>query len=120
MRFQDIKDILNGNAPTNGSTAMELAAFCDSELALLAKKNASKVSDTPTPKQLANEEYKNMILQFLQVQTEEVTCTDILKSVFSQYEGFSAQKVAALIKALIKEAKVKKEMVKGRAMISLA
>lgn len=119
QRFADIKLLLVGENAINGTTIEDALAFCDSELALLAKKNSG--DKKPTKVQEANEGYKALILQFLMTQTEGVTCTDILKGIPElENEGYGNQKVAALLRPMLDAKQVTKEIVKGRSLFSLA
>lgn len=117
QRFEDIKAILSGKDVTYGTTIEDALAFCDAEVALLAKKNSA--DRKPTKTQEENEGYKAAILDFLSEQSEAVTCTDIQKGI-PELTEFNNQKVAALVNQLKAANKVVKTMVKGRAMFSLA
>lgn len=116
QRFNDIKDFLNGETPTHGSSVEELVAFCDSELAMLAKKNSS--SKKPTKTQEENETYKELIMGFLMGTTDGVTCTEVQQNV-PEFAYFNNQKITALMRQLVEAGKVSKVMVKGRAIFSL-
>lgn len=117
QRFEDIKALLSGGEVTYGTKLEDALAFCDSELALLAKKNSG--DKKPTKTQQENEGYKTLILDFLMVQTEGVTCTDIQKGV-PAFSDFNNQKVAALMRQLTDAGKVTKTMVKGKSLFTLA
>lgn len=117
QRFEDIKALLNGKAVTYGTTIEDALTFCDSELALLAKKNSG--DKKPTKTQEENEGYKAVILDFLRSQSEGVTCTDIQKAV-PEFADFNNQKVAALVRQLVNADIVKKEVVKGKSLFSIA
>lgn len=116
MRFDDIKALLTGNPVTYGTTVDEAAAFCDSEKALLMKKNAS--DKKPTKTQEENEGYKALILDFLSLQSDAVTCTDIQKGI-PEFADFNNQKVAQLMRQLLEANKVTKEIKKGRSLFSI-
>ena len=65
----------------------------------------------PTKTQLENETYKELIMDVMS--TEHRTVTDIMKLI-PQFEDFSNQKVASLVKSLLNEGKIQKAVVKGR------
>lgn len=123
MRFADIKALLNGEVPANGSTLDDACAFIDNELALLSKKNGAK-SSKPTATQIANERYRSLILDFLSTQSEGVTCTEIAKGV-PELSEFNNQKVSALMRGLTYDAErnpagqVDKAIVKGKSLFTL-
>lgn len=116
QRFTDIQALLTGGEVVYGTTVDEAVKFIDNEKALLAKKNTA--DKAPTKTQQENMELTEQILNYLMTQTEGVTCSTIKKALpaFADYE---VQKVASLMRPLVPE-KVKKEMVKGRALFSLA
>lgn len=116
MRFEDIKALLNGEDVKHGTSVADALAFCDSEMALLAKKNTS--DKKPTKTQAENEGYKALILDFLREQSEGVTCTDVQKSV-TEFADFNNQKIAALMRQLVDAGKVSKEVIKGKALFSI-
>lgn len=116
MRFEDIKALLNGGDVSHGTTIEDALAFCDAELALLAKKNTSDKKPTKTQEQ--NEGYKALILDYLRGQSEGVTCTDVQKSV-TEFADFNNQKIAALMRQLVDAGKVSKAVVKGKALFSI-
>lgn len=117
MRFEDIKALLNGGDVSHGTTIEDALAFCDSELALLAKKNTSDKKPTQTQKD--NEGYKALILDFLREKGEGVTCTDVQKGV-PAFADFNNQKVAALMRQLVDAGNVTKAVVKGKSLFSIA
>lgn len=117
QRFADIKALLNGEAVTYGTTIEDAQAFCDSEMALLAKKNSGDKKPTKTQEQ--NTQYKELIVQFLTAQTEGVTCTTIQKGV-PEFADLQNQKIAALVRQMTEAGVVVKETVKGRTLVKLA
>lgn len=120
QRFEDIKALLSGEAVTYGTTIEDAKAFCDAEMALLAKKNSGD-KKKPTKTQEANEGYKALILDFLRKRAEPATCTDILKGVPEFMEaGYQNQKISALVKQLADAHKVIKTVVKGKTLVTLA
>ena len=72
----------------------------------------------PTEQQVANMGYKIDILDYLDG-NEPKTATDILKGVKTFVNSnMTNQRVSALLRQLIIDGKVKKEIVKGKAMFS--
>lgn len=94
-RFEQIKALVADNP--------ELVAFCDHELELLAKKNAS--DKKPTANQLANEGIKGDILGVLNDDGGLMTVTDIQKSLGAD---FSNQRVSALLRQMIADGSVER------------
>ena len=94
--------------------------FCEHEIELLDKKNAS-ASSKPTATQTANEAIKAEILAFMG-DNEKRTVTEIMKGVPS-LNGASNQKATALVRQLADEndpeAPMKREVIKGKALFSL-
>ena len=94
--------------------------FCEHEIELLDKKNAS-ASSKPTATQTANEAIKAEILAFMG-DNEKRTVTEIMKGVPS-LNGASNQKATALVRQLADEndptAPMKREVVKGKALFFL-
>lgn len=117
MRFEDIKALLNGEEVTHGTTVEIAVEFINNELNLLAKKNSGEKK--PTKTQEENEGFKVLILDFLRTQTEGRTCTEIMKAI-PEFAEFSNQKVASLVRLLTEAHKVKKEVVKGKALFTIA
>lgn len=89
----------------------EMVAFIDHEIELLNKKNGSK---KPTKTQLANEDFKAVILDSLD---GKMTVSEINKAYLPD---LSAQRVSALVKALKDEGKVKRTEIKRVAYFELA
>lgn len=122
QRFEDIKAILNGNEVKRTSVT-EAIEFINSEIALLAKKNASK-NGKPTAVQIANERYRGLILDFLATVSNGVTCTEIAKGV-PELSDFNNQKISALMRGLTydedknPDGKVVKTTVKGKSLFAL-
>lgn len=117
MRFEDLKALVQGEKMSHNSTVEDLVAFIDHEVALLAKKNAS--DKKPTKVQEENENYMQLILSFLSNQAQGVTCTEVLKGVV-ELNDFNNQKVAALMRKLLADGKVTKEVVKGKSLFKIA
>lgn len=117
MRIKDIQNLLKGEIPVHGTTVEDAIAFLDERLELLAKKNSGEKK--PTATQIANKEHQEKIVAFLTVQSEGVTCTTIQKGV-PELAEFSNQKVASLVRALVDDGRIRKEIVKGRALFFIA
>ena len=73
----------------------------------------------PTATQVANEGYKAAIAEFLSTCDKPVTVTDILKSV-PALDGFSNQKVSALMTQMVNGGAVVKTSDKRRSYFALA
>lgn len=82
--------------------------------ALIRKNGAER---KPTAVQLENEKFKALILAI--VGAKGMTVTDIIKAV-PEFEGFSNQKVSALVRQLKEEGKLVKTVEKGRSFFSKA
>ena len=117
QKYEDIIALLSGN-PAQFIDADGAVEFCKSEIALLAKKNASD-SRKPTATQEANAKYKALILEFLAVQESGKTCTEIAKGV-PELGDFNNQKVAALMRQLVDAHKANKATVKGKSVFTIA
>ena len=119
MRFTDLRNILNGETVTYGTTLADAIAFIDNELDLLQKKNSGE--HKPTAKQVENESYKEMILNYLSTMSEPVSCGQILKSV-PEFAGmeWGTQKISALVRQLMSVGKVERVVEKGRALFKIA
>lgn len=77
----------------------------------------SSAEKKPTARQVENEGYKELILA---VMTEEgATVTEIMKKI-PEFEDFTNQKVSALVRQLLEEGKIQKEIVKGRSYFRTA
>jgi hypothetical protein len=60
---------------------------------------------------MENEQYKELIMGV--VSNVGMTVTDIIKAV-PQFDGFSNQKVSALVRLLMEDGKLERNIVKGR------
>ena len=116
QKFEDVIRLLSGE-PTQFINAEDAVAFIKSEMALLAKKNAS--DRKPTATQEANVKYRNLIIEFLSMQDSGKTCTEIAKGV-DELSEFNNQKIAALMRQLVEAGKVTKATVKGKSIFSVA
>lgn len=81
-------------------------AFIEHEIELVAKKNASK-STKPTKTQVANEGYKDIILEVLTANGDRMEIAELRKS-HEELGEFSSPKFAALLNQLVKAGKVEK------------
>lgn len=92
----------------------DLVEFAEGRIAALDKKSASR---KPSKSQEENEGIKNVILEVLT--DEGVTVTDLMKS-DERFAEFSNQKMSALLRQLVADGKVVKNVVKGKALFALA
>ena len=91
----------------------------DTRVTLLAlKASIEKKNRKPTATQTANENTKAEILAVLEDGTSR-TVTEIMSAVLS-LNGASNQKASALVRQLVEEGSVKREVVKRKAYFSLA
>lgn len=73
----------------------------------------------PTATQVANEGFKSAIVDFLGNADAPQTVTDVLKGI-AAFDGFSNQKVSALMSQLVKDGVVVKTTDKRRSYFALA
>ena len=118
QRFEDIKALLTGQAVLHDTTIDTALDFINHEIELIGKKNAAK-SDKLTDNQKANATFKELILGFLGTCETGVTCTEIGNGV-PELNDFNNQKISALMRGLITDGRVVKEVVKGKSLFSLA
>ncbi len=117
QRFEDLSALLHGEPVKYGTTIEDADAFIAHEMELLSKKNSGERKETDT--QRANAKYRQLIAEFLAVQTEGRTCTEIAKGV-SELSDFNNQKVAALMRQMVEDGTVRKATVKGKSLFSMA
>lgn len=116
QRFEDVRAYLLGESTPNGSTAQDLVAFADKELALLANK---KTNRKQTATQVENEAYKAQIIEYLGTVTG-ATCTDMIKNIPSMREAMlTNQRVSAICRIMVEDGAITKAMVKGQAIFSI-
>lgn len=108
--FKVLKEIVKGN-----EREVELVAFIDHEIELLAKKSA-KSGMTATQK--ANAEIMEKIVNALAVMNKPVTVTELQKG-FAELDALSNQKMSALLKKLVDEGRVVKTIDKKKSLFSL-
>lgn len=129
-RFEDIKALLNGDAPAYGTTIEEAIDFINHEQEILANKNSKRTKDGEkklTPVQEQNEVFKGYILDELakvggDYYPAGMTCTEILHAVPALFdEGFGVHKVSALMRQLGEKGsgRVTSQKVKGETRFSL-
>lgn len=106
MRYEDIKALLTGEPVTYGTTVEDAIAALDYEIGLLARKNKSNDKKL-TKTQQENETYMELIMSYLDIQTEGATCSDMIKYI-PEFDGFSTSKVSALTKKLTDAGKVER------------
>ena len=117
QRFEDLSALIHGEPVKYGTTIEDADAFIAHEVELLSKKNSGERKETDT--QRANAKYRQLIAEFLAVQTEGRTCTEIAKGV-SELSDFNNQKVAALMRQMVEDGTVRKATVKGKSLFSMA
>ncbi len=89
-----------------------LREFIEHEMELLVKKNSGEKK--PTATQVVNEGIKSAILEFVNKNEKLFTITDFIKQV-PECADMSNQRVNALVRQLLKEEKVERTEIKGRA-----
>ncbi len=117
QRFEDLSALIHGEPVKYGTTIEDADAFIAHEVELLSKKNGAERKETDTQK--ANAKYRDLIAEYLAVQTEGRTCTEIAKGV-PELSDFNNQKVAALMRGMVEAGTVRKATVKGKSLFSLA
>lgn len=101
------------NAILNEMGHTEFDEFITHEIELLSNR---RTSSKPTKRQVENEVLKNRISEVLS--DEGMTVTAILKELND--DGLTNQRVSALLRQMVSDGKVSKEMVKGKAMFTIA
>lgn len=91
-----------------------LLSFIDHEVELLSRKRSA--SSKPTKRQVENEVLKGRIAEVLG--DEGMTVTAILGELGE--DGLTNQRVSALLRQMVTDGKAIKEMVKGKAMFTIA
>lgn len=92
----------------------EFDAFIDHEVELLSRKRST--SSKPTKHQVENEALKGRITEVLS--EDGLTVTAILEKL--NEVGLTNQRVSALLRQMVASGTVHKEMVKGKAMFTIA
>ena len=97
----------------------ELVAFIEHEKELLARKNATPSGERkPTKTQIANEGIKAEMLDLMQSGTSYLI-SDMMK-MFPTLAEYPSQKIVALMRQLVKDEKVVREEIKGKAYFTKA
>ena len=96
----------------------EQVEFLEKRIEITKKKNASGSGENakPTKTQIENEGIKDIIVSLLT--TTPTTITDLIKS-SADLAGYTNQKVSALLTQLLKERRVVRTEVKGKAHYAL-
>ena len=110
--YKEIKAMLKGEKAN--ITVDEALEFIDGRVALLNKKSASK---KPSKEQEANEALKEVVLNVLTA--EGATVTDIMAK-DEALKGLSNQKVSALLRMLVADGKVTKDVDGKKSVFRLA
>ena len=121
LRFEDLSALIHGEPVKYGTTIEDADAFIAHEVELLSKKNSGERSGErkETDTQKANRKYQALIAEYLSVQTEGRTCTEISKGI-PELSDFNNQKIAALMRGMFEAGTVTKATVKGKSLFSLA
>lgn len=108
-----IKELLADNSA--------VTAFCDKKLEQLAKKNAHRsTSKAETAKQKANAELKTAIVEYMAEKASGAVTIKFLIDAVPALNGFTPQKVNALVKQLKDGGEVIRKEVKGVAYFAYA
>lgn len=97
----------------------EIIAFLDNELDLLSRKNMQNGEKKLTDVQKQNEEYKELIIQYLATLPTDFpgkTCSEIINDV-PEFTGFKTQKISPLLSQLCTAGRVDKDKGKKGATI---
>lgn len=101
------------------SSIAEMLEFLSHEKELLARKNASgKQSSAQTAKQVENEAYKTLIVNFLAMCEEGQTCTQIQQNI-PDFADFNNQKIAALCRQLSEAGKIQRDRKGNKTVFSV-
>jgi len=109
--FAVIRTIIENTAVENQD---ELLTFIDHEVKLLSRKRST--ASKPTKRQVENEALKGRIAEILN--DEGQTVTAILGELGD--ENLTNQRVSALLRQMVASGTAQKEMVKGKAMFTIA
>ena len=97
----------------------DLAEFCDHEIELLAKKNASK-SKVSTAEQTVRDAIATAAISILENSAEPLPCADIVKAMPNEVACNSTQKLTPILAKLIESGAITTAKVKGRTVYSIA
>lgn len=92
----------------------EMMTFINHEIELIDNRKGSK---TPTKTQKENEGIKAIILETLNTSEVAMTVTELVCT--ESLNGYSNQKISALLRQLVESGQVSKEMVKKKAYFSI-
>lgn len=109
------KEMFNMIATINADNA-EIVEFCAHEISLLDKKVSSK---TPTKAQKENEGIMDQILVSLAEFDAPVTVTELIQN-SERLNGFTNQKISALLRKLVEAKKVTKAVNGKKAVFCIA
>lgn len=115
QKNMDIIAMLKGEKVEYGTTVEEAILHLERENELMKKKSTDK---KPTARQLENEKLKPLILDFLSIQTEPKTVTEITKGI-PELNDFSNQRVSYLVKDLRDSGMIERTVIKGRSCFSI-
>lgn len=97
----------------------EQKTFLEKRIEITKKKNANRGENAkPTKAQLENEGIKPVILSALETIGSPVSITNLIKGT-AELADYSNQKISALLTQLLKENKVVRTEIKGKAHYSL-
>lgn len=94
----------------------EIVNFCNSEIALLDKRNSARANYI-TKNQAENMKLCETIADVLRRQEEEVTVSKLLET--PELSGYSNQKMASLLNKMCADGRVSKRYEKKKALFSL-
>lgn len=112
-----IRSIINGEDPAVTISIEECVNFLDKEISLLSKKNSTP-SKAVQARQESNNRDRDVLLRAMENGLSGVTCSQIADAV-EGFEDYSSAKIAALLKPLVAEGKIRREVVKGKALFFL-
>ena len=106
LKYEDIRRALN-NESMLYITKDDALNFIDAELALLAKKNTTKVHK-PTAKDIENNGYKELILNYMQERKVPVTCSELREKI-PELTALNPQKVVGVLGSLVRSNDIVKQ-----------
>lgn len=119
-RFEDIIALVQGNDTAYGTTIDDAVDFLNHEIELLSRKSGSTGEKKLTDTQKQNQEYKEMIVEYLATVGEDgATCDTVRKSVPALYD-YTPQKVSSLLTSLKNDGRVVTKKIKGTSYFSLS
>ncbi len=113
-----IRSILKNEEPEVSITIEGCVDFLDKEIALLSKKNSTP-SKAVQARQESNSKDREILMNAMREGLSGVTCSQIADAI-EVFEDYSSAKIAALLKPLVAEGKVRRDVVKGKALFFLA